>query len=553
MYFRIKKSGPRKYVQICETRWENGKTVQHTLTTLGRAESVLESGDLDALLISGSKLTETLAIISAHKNADPASSHRQIIGPVMVFERLWEETGIKQILGSLLKERKYKFDVERAIFITVLHRLMESGSDLACEEWRKSYRMEGADNIQLHHLYRAMDFLGSPIAEGAALNPLSERYMSHAIEELMFLRRRDLFTGLQVVFFDTTSLYFEGRGGEEWGENGFSKDHRSDLKQMIVGIVIDETGNPICSEMWEGSTTDVTVFLPVIERLRIRFGIGSMCVVADRGMISKETIKEFEAQGIHYILGARMRNDTEVRDEVLSHPGRYEEVRPERQNTKDPAPLEVKNVKLDGRRYIICRNKEEAEAEVQIREVIIEKLKEALSKGDKQLVKNKGYRRFLKSHGRSFEIDQTKIEEDARYDGKYVLRTDMTESAPIIALQYKHLYTIEAVMRKIKSVFETRPIYHKYASTIRGHVFCSFLALRLMNDLKKKMEGNGTEFKWETIKRDLNELYEDELSVGKKRCIVRSDFSKVAAQVIRSLGMQFSKKITFISQCDTNA
>ena len=119
----------------------------------------------------------------------------------------------------------------------------------------------------------------------------------------MFENRRDLFSELTVVFMDTTSLSFTGAGGEALGERGYSKDHRPDLLQMIVGVVIDAAGRPVCSEMWPGNTADVSVLVPVIDRLRSRFGIGRVCVVADRGMISAPTIAALEERGLEYVLG----------------------------------------------------------------------------------------------------------------------------------------------------------------------------------------------------------------------------------------------------------
>src|ERR1019366_1870498 len=125
------------------------------------------------------------------------------------------------------------------------------------------------------------------------------------IEEALFARRRDLFTDLDIVFFDTTSIYFEGEGGETIGQRGHSKDHRPDLRQMVVGMVLDHNGNPLCSELWPGNTADVKSLVPIVDRLKTRFGIGSVCIVADRGMISAETLAEVEKREWKYILGVR--------------------------------------------------------------------------------------------------------------------------------------------------------------------------------------------------------------------------------------------------------
>ena len=297
------------------------------------------------------------------------------------------------------------------------------------------------------------------------------------IEEDLFLARRDLFSGLDCVFFDTTSIYFEGEGGETIGELGHNKDHRPDLNQMVVGVILDDHGQPVCCEMWPGNTTDVTTLVPVIKRLRSRFGIGRICVVSDRGMISAETMAYLEEEKIPYILGARMRRSKEVKEEVLSRAGRYREVHSEGSSTKDPSPLKVKEVIVDGRRYIVCMNEKQARKDAADRQAIIDSLEEKLKTNPKSLVGNKGYRKYLKLDRETVTVNQEKIEEEARYDGKWVLKTNTTLTAEQAALKYKELWQVEQVFRDMKSVLDARPIFHQRDETIRGHVFCSFLAL----------------------------------------------------------------------------
>src|SRR5262245_34884114 len=206
---------------------------------------------------------------------------------------MWFEDFAKR---GAMQERCFEFAVERAIFIATLHWLFVSGSDRDCVSWMRDYEIAGAQGLSLHHFYRAMAWLGEELEEKPA-DALAPRCVKDVIEERLFARRRDLFTDLSVVFMDTTSLSFCGEGGATLGAHGFSKDHRPDLKQMILGVVIDGDGRTICTEMWPGNTADVTVLLPVVDRLRRRFAIGRVCVVAARGMISAETIAGLEEIG----------------------------------------------------------------------------------------------------------------------------------------------------------------------------------------------------------------------------------------------------------------
>ena len=187
-----------------------------------------------------------------------------------------------------------------------------------------------------------MAFLGEETEDQKSATPFTPRCTKDVIEERLFMLNRHLYSGLDLVFFDTTSIYFEGAGGETIGERGFSKDHRPDLNQMVVGVVLDDNGRPLCCEMWPGNTTDVKTLIPVVERIRDRFNVSKFCVVADRGMISKETLREFEKpeNKVPYILGTRMRNVLEVKRDVLSRAENYQEVVPEGTRVKRPLTLE---------------------------------------------------------------------------------------------------------------------------------------------------------------------------------------------------------------------
>src|SRR3712207_7015981 len=256
---------------------------------------------------------------------------------------------------------------------------MVSGSDRACEKWLADYDLPGTGGLALHHLYRAMAWLGEelPADRQAGATPFAPRTVKDLIEEGLFERRRDLFAELSVVFMDTTSLSFTGAGGETLGQRGYSKDHRPDLLQMILGVVVDAEGHPVCSEMWPGNTADVRVLVPVIDRLRSRFAIGRVCVVADRGMLSAATIAALEERGLEYVLGARERTDALVRQVVLADSRPFTPLCIPRAGDEE-TQLWVKEVGTEGRRYVVCRNEAEAERDRADRQAIIAGLEQQL-------------------------------------------------------------------------------------------------------------------------------------------------------------------------------
>ena len=543
MFFRQKRSGTHVYLQIVENRWEKGRSKQRVIATVGRLDELQQSGQLDGLLQSGAKFAEAVMVLSAHRRGDVSAIRNSRIGPALIFGRLWDELQIPQVIQRLLAGRRFGIPLERILFLTVLHRLFVSGSDRSCVlNWKERYAIPGIEAVDLHHVYRAMAWLGErlPDEQQAGATPFTARCTKDAFEEALFERRRDLFSHLDLVFFDTTSIYFEGEGGAELGQYGHSKDHRPDCKQMVVGAILDGEGRPLCCELWPGNVTDVKTLIPVVDRLQQRFRIRSICIVADRGMISQETIAQLQSadRQVHFILGARLRNVKEIYEEVLSRGGRYREVRGPREKSSDPSPLKVKEVRVEDRRYVVCLNEEQARKDRADREAIVESLREQLKHGDKSLVGNKGYRKYLHGAGPKFTIDEEKVKWEERFDGKWVLQTDLEElTAEETALQYKQLWTVEEMFRAAKTLLETRPIFHKCDETIRGHVFCSFLALLLRKELLDRLEAQGEKLEWAELLRDLEALQYTEVESQGKRFLLRSDLADTTAAVFRAVGV----------------
>jgi transposase len=545
MFFRRKRSGHTEYLQIVKNERVDGKPRQAVVATLGRVDELAQDGTLDRLLRSGARFAHSAVVLTAYERGEATKIATRQLGPALAFERLWQETGCRRVIGGLAGERAFQFDLERAVFLSVLHRLFDPGSDRAAEKWRRGLVIDGVGELELHHLYRAMGWLGDELTDQSGRG-LAPRTTKDLVEERLFALRNNLFSELSLVFLDTTSLYFEGAGGHSLGQYGHSKDHRPDLKQVVLAVVIDGRGRPICSELWPGNTTDVTTLLPVIERLKTRFLIARIGVVADRGMISAATLAELDARNIDYILGVRERATKEIRG-VIADPTPYVPLSIPKAAGRGCTDLLVKEIVRSGldadgkpwrRRYIVCRNEAEAQQDKAEREAILAALEAALRRGDKSLVGNRGYRSFLKlAAGRRFEIDPRRVALDALFDGIYVLCTNTRLTPLQTALRYRERWMVEDIFRTAKALLATRPIFHKDDETIRGHVFCSFLALVLRKDLEDRLAAAGHSFEWADIVQDLERLSETEIEQDGKRYILRNAAPGCAGTVLRTLGV----------------
>lgn len=528
MFVRVKKIGAYEYLYLVENAREGGRHVQRVIKALGRRDEVEASGLIDGLIASAARHSRRSIVLSSFYRGQLPELHRLSIGPDLVFGRLWAEMGCRNALKSLVADRRFSFDVERAVYLTVLHRLMISGSDRHANDWCSRVRVPGAEGLDLDHAYKAMAWLGEVDAAG--------RSTAEAVEEALYRHRQPLFGAVSIAFLDTTTLWFEGAGGESLGQYGHSKDYRGHLKQVVLGIVLDDADRPIASFLMPGNTADVTLLLPVVKRLRERFGIREACIVADRGMISADTIAALDAEKIEYILGVRERTSREVRAEIIEDDGLAVPLLIPRQ--KGETELAVRETTIAGRRYVICRNAEEAKKDAAARAELVAGLERKLAQGDKALVANKGFRRFLKTpEGDGFVIDRAKVEADARFDGLFVLRTNTKIAALQVVLRYRNLLAVEDAFKTAKALLATRPIFHKTDAGIRGHVFCTFLALVLRKELIDRLAVRRSRLEWQRIVDDLADLSEIDVEQDGRRARLRTAPGPTIDPICRAIGI----------------
>jgi hypothetical protein len=521
MFVRVKRVRTNgrdyRYLQVVETRRAQGRVTQHIVANFGRLDEVVGSGALDRVIEGLVTHSKTLQLVQRYRGGTLQATSDQIWGPVLIFERLWEELGMPDLLRRLVRRRRLAFDFERVVFAVVLQRILAPGSDRAGAKWIATVHARGFEALRLPHYYRA-------------LRELWRRKVP--IEQALYQKGLDLFNQpLDLVFFDTTSLYFEGRGPEGLARLGKSKDHRPDHPQVVLGVLMRRDGLPIACEVWPGNTADVTRLTVIAEVLRQRFNIQQVVVVCDRGMVSKKSLAALEALGFQSIVGMKMRGSLEVRTEVLARAGRYRIVRDN---------LHVKEVQVDDRRYVVCFNPEEAAKDRADREQLIAAIERKLATGGvKRLIPNRGYRRFLKVRAGEFEIDQQRVEADARYDGKYVLRTTTDLPADEVAVAYKNLLWIERLFRDLKHLLETRPIYHHWVKdNVKGHIFGCFLALYLVVVLRKKIAALGRSVEWDDLLRDLSQLRAIGLRLDDRAYLLRTELRGDAHVAFQAVGLR---------------
>jgi len=534
VFVRTKRSGSHEYLQIVRSYREDKRVRQQVIGTLGRRDRLVASGELDELLSSLGRFSERLHVVERVRTSGLQARTAQAWGPALVFGRLWETQGLPAILERLAEGRKFQFDVERVVFAMALQRLCAPGSDLQGSSWIHTVEARGFDELELQHFYRTTGFLFDVRAD---------------LEERLFLKDRDLFSGgLDVVFIDTTSVYVWRDSETIWRKRGYSRDRRGDLPQLVLCVVVDQHSWPIAWEVFPGNTADQPAFRAVIARLRERFHIRRVIVVADRGMISKDTLRlltEHESAPFDYVLGCRLRQGKEVSEQVLSRPGRFQRV---------DETLEVKEVVVEERRYVVCRNEQEARKDKAARAALIEKLERTLSEhGPKAVVANKGFARFLTVAKGSVTIDREAVEADARLDGKFVLTTNTELSTAEVATTYKSLWRVERTFREEKSTLEVRPIFHHRDDTSIGHIVASFLALRLEVDLQRRLDERQVEVSWPDLMRDLGQVHAVHVDLDGQRYRLRTDLCGAAHHAFAAAGVRPPSAVTHLGPAPLEA
>jgi transposase len=496
-----------------QSRRVNGKVRQEIIGTLGRLDALQESGALDRLVASLARHSEQKWVTA---EALPLIGRwSREYGVVVVFWKLWERLGLHQLFQELYRRSPVELPVEEAIFAMVLNRLIDPDSKLGAYDWIKErVHRPQFEPLGLHHLYRSLDFLEEHI---------------RTIEEALFLKERDLFNlDVDLMFFDTTSTYFEGQGPEGLAERGYSRDKRSDLRQVVIGLVMSREGIPVAHHVFPGNTQDITAFRYAVADLRRRFAIRRVIIVADRGVVSEPLLEALDGEGMGYIIGIPLKK-WKAADRVLKRAGRYHKV---------AENLEVKEVEDNGQRYVVCYNRERESEDARRRVEIVAALEARLAQsGLAGLAKQKGYRRYLKvQNGGQAEVDWRKVKYDGRYDGKFLLRSNTELSSTLIGLAYKELWRVERAFRELKTGLEIRPVRHWTPSRVRGHFGICFLALVMESTLARMLKNPQVSYR-EALK-DLEQVKAVRVELDGRAFLLRTELPGRAYDAFQAVGLR---------------
>lgn len=492
------------YVQLAHNVRDpqSGQPKANVLHTFGRSD------ELDVAAIK--RLTRSLCrflspedavqaqAISEGKNVPLTFLKSVPKGGAYLLRSLWEMLGLHAVLKDCLKERSFTSPVEWAAFAMTANRALAPDSKRGVEEWvREDVALGNPEPIDLQHLYRAMDVL------------LEYREIIH--KEVYFAVADLLNLEVDLIFFDTTSTYFERDEEEEDGlrQYGYSKDHRSDLPQIVIGLAVTKEGIPVKCWTLPGNTSDMAT-VETVQNDLLGWKLGRCVWVMDRGMNSEDNRLVLQKAGGQYILGEKLRDNQEVHKEVLAKRGRYLKIREN---------LEIKEVIIGvgerRRRFILVHNPEEAKKDKATREKILVKIDKSLAElGDQKgkahkksvcaLLAHRTMGRYLRQlKDGSIKIDKGKIREEAHLDGKYILSTsDDTLTPEDIALGYKQLLEVERAFRTLKTTLDLRPVHHRKDERIEAHVFLCFLALMLVRIAERK-----TGLTWDRIRNVMERLH----------------------------------------------
>lgn len=543
--------GVVRYVQLAHNRRVGGVTQAEVLVNLGR-EDRLDREGLRRLVAS---INRYLGDVDEHDGGDVCVEVGDALtvigsrpmGTAWLLDGLWSQLGVASALAKVLGQRRFTTDMERVLFALVANRAIDPLSKLAAAEWAShDVAIIGLESMDEDQAYRAMDLLIDADTDAE-------------VQEVVFFAVADLLNlEVDLLFFDTTSTYFETEDADEFRRFGKSKDSRPDLPQIVIGLAVTREGIPVRCWVWPGNTNDNSILPEVKDGLR-GWRLGRVVTVVDRGFSSDANLEYLRRAGGHWIAGEKMRDGSADVEAVLSRPGRYQSMRDN---------LRVKEVRLDrdetAKRWIICHNPFEAERDRAQRQAALDRVSEELERIAAARARDRTRKRrdddvhvkaecALRDHpslGRwvrqlksgRLRIDLAKVRAEERLDGKYLLSTsDPDLSTEDVALGYKNLLEAERGFRDMKSTLDLRPVYHRIEPRIRAHVLLCWLALLLI-----RVAERHTGLTWRRIAIELGRIHTVTLTGTAGTVTQTTPLTEIQQGIVDACGVAAPPRVTHL-------
>jgi transposase len=529
------------YVQLAHNEWmsDKGFAVAKVVYNFGRIED-LDVEQLKRLIKSISRFLSPPDALEAKASLNLDRKNVKLkycrsFGGIYVLQALWEQLKLQKILENRIANKQFKTPIARAVFAMVANRCLSPSSKLAVTEWvERDVHIPGLPSVDVQVLYRAMDFL---LENQASL----EKEIYWSLADLMNLQ-------VDLLFFDTTSSYFETETETELKKRGYSKDKRGDLPQTVIGLAVTREGIPIRHWVFPGNTADMNTIEQVKSDL-VGWQLGRCIFVHDAGMSSESNLQYLQRAGGHYIVGRKLKSGEDEVEQVMSRKGPYTDI----QDHLSAREVTVGNGEKR-KRLVLVLNSEEEKRHQAIRQEIIDAVEKKMAVLNKRKSKNHNkaicnlkshpvYGKYVKelTDGR-LKIDLKKVKLESRYDGKFLIETsDDTLSISDIVIGYKQLNDVEKAFRTLKTSLDLRPNYHSKDQRIQCHIFLCFLALVLARIVENK-----TQRSWPSVCRELNRLFLGELVVENKRVRQLTELTTEQKDILAKLHIKEPQSIVDI-------
>ena len=533
----------RAYLQIVRSYRQGGKVRQEVLFTLGRLDVLQATGQIDGLVAALGRYATRQQLVDLSQ--DVAIEQVYHLGAAHVVSRMLERLKLTAMFDRLAaKHPRMKWPWVAIITGMILSRFIEPCSKrrLNMEQWGRIYPgILEREAPPLKSFYRAMDVLWKHREE---------------IEAGLFDRggHRDLFNReLDVVFYDLTTLYFESTNATdgELRRFGYSKEHRNDCTQVILGLLVDREGVPVGYQLFPGNTYEPHSLPKILEKLKAKDHIQRVIMVADRGLVTEENVGELRQAGMDFILGMKLWSMSTQEQEAVLDKSQYRAI------NKDGTCL-IRETTHNGERLILTWSQTRAERDAKIREKVLERLRAQLTPKPtvKRFVTNKGYRQYLKGlDAGQPALDEQAILESQKRDGFFGVLTSVPAEqmkGEEVYDRYRDLWHVEDAFGEIKGPLETRPMFHWVDPRIQSHVLICLLAYyveAIMVREFRKAQGGFTVGQWF---RALNQVYAIPVDVRGTRAWVRNEMKGIAAEGYELMGLKLPDRVLKIEKKQNN-